>query len=241
MASPLPTLSVPTFETALPSTGKTIKYRPFLVKEEKILLLAMESEDEKTIESAVKEILTNCIVSRGIKVDKLASFDLEYLFLKIRAVSAGEEVQMRVTCLDDNQTQVSVTINLDEVTVEKPEGHTNKIMIQDDIGILMRYPGMEQFINITLLNKDLDTTDELLDVVADCVDQIFQGEEVWDSADTKKEEIIRFLDGMTQQQFEKIQNFFETMPVLRHRFKVVNPNTGVESSYTLEGLQSFFG
>lgn len=241
MASPLPTLSVPTFETALPSTGKTIKYRPFLVKEEKILLLAMESEDEKTIENAVKEILTNCIMSRGIKVDKLASFDLEYLFLKIRAVSAGEEVQMRVTCLDDNQTQVSVTINLDEVTVEKPEGHTNKIMIQDDIGILMRYPGMEQFINITLLNKDLDTTDELLDVVADCVDQIFQGEEVWDSADTKKDDIIKFLDGMTQQQFEKIQNFFETMPVLRHRFKVVNPNTGVESSYTLEGLQSFFG
>lgn len=241
MASPLPTLSVPTFETALPSTGKTIKYRPFLVKEEKILLLAMESEDEKTIENAVKEILTNCIMSRGIKVDKLASFDLEYLFLKIRAVSAGEEVQMRVTCLDDNQTQVSVTINLDEVTVEKPEGHTNKIMIQDDIGILMGYPGMEQFINITLLNKDLDTTDELLDVVADCVDQIFQGEEVWDSADTKKDDIIKFLDGMTQQQFEKIQNFFETMPVLRHRFKVVNPNTGVESSYTLEGLQSFFG
>lgn len=241
MASPLPTLSVPTFEAALPSTGKTIKYRPFLVKEEKLLLLAMESEDEKTIENAVREILSNCIVSRGIKVDKLASFDLEYLFLKIRAVSAGEEVQMRVTCLDDNKTQVSVTINLDEVNVEKPEGHTNKIMVQDDIGILMKYPGMEQFINITLLNKDLDTTDELLDVVADCVDQIFQGEEVWDSADTKKEDIIRFLDGMTQQQFEKIQNFFETMPVLRHRFKVVNPNTGVESSYTLEGLQSFFG
>lgn len=241
MASPLPTLSVPTFEVALPSTGKTIKYRPFLVKEEKLLLLAMESEDEKTIENAVREILSNCIVSRGIKVDKLASFDLEYLFLKIRAVSAGEEVQMRVTCLDDNKTQVSVTINLDEVNVEKPEGHTNKIMVQDDIGILMKYPGMEQFINITLLNKDLDTTDELLDVVADCVDQIFQGEEVWDSADTKKEDIIRFLDGMTQQQFEKIQNFFETMPVLRHRFKVVNPNTGVESSYTLEGLQSFFG
>lgn len=241
MASPLPTLSVPTFEVALPSTGKTIKYRPFLVKEEKLLLLAMESEDEKTIENAVKEILSNCILSRGIKVDKLASFDLEYLFLKIRAVSAGEEVQMRVTCLDDNKTQVSVTINLDEVNVEKPEGHTNKIMVQDDIGILMRYPGMDQFINITLLNKDLDTTDELLDVVADCVDQIFKGEEVWDSADTKKEDIIRFLDGMTQQQFEKIQNFFETMPVLRHRFKVINPNTGVESSYTLEGLQSFFG
>jgi hypothetical protein len=241
MSTPLPTLSVPTFELTLPSTGKTIKYRPFLVKEEKILLLAMESEDEKMIENAVRDILKSCIQTRGIKIDSLASFDLEYLFLKIRAVSAGETVQMKVTCLDDNQTQVSVTVNLDDVSVQKPEGHTNKIMLQDNIGMIMKYPGVDQFINITLLNKDLTTTEELFKVIAGCVDQIFQDEEVWDSADMKQEQIIEFLEGMTPQQFETVQTFFETMPVLKHQFKVTNPNTGVESTYTLEGLQSFFG
>jgi hypothetical protein len=241
MSSPLPTLSVPTYEVALPSTGKTVKYRPFLVKEEKVLLLAMESEDEKQIESAVRDILKNCIQTRGFKVESLASFDLEYLFLKIRSVSAGSEVKMKVTCLDDNETQVTVSIDLDEVEVEKPEGHTNKIMIQDDVGMVMKYPGMDQFIQITLLNKDLSTTEELFTLIAKCVDQIFSGEEVWEASDLKPQYIIDFLDQMTQEQFEKVQQFFETMPVLRHSFKVINPNTGVESTYTLEGLQSFFG
>lgn len=241
MPSQLPTLSVPSYELALPSTGKTIKYRPFLVKEEKILLLAMESEDPKEIESAVKDTLKNCILSRGIKIDNLASFDLEYLFLKIRSVSAGEDIKMKVTCIDDGVTQVTVDINIDDVQVQKPEGHTNKIILQDDVGMIMRYPGIDQFIQITLLNKDLTTTDELFVLIAKCVDQIFQGEEVWDAADMKLDQIITFLDGMTQQQFEKVQQFFETMPVLKHELEVTNPNTGVTSTYTLEGLQSFFG
>lgn len=238
---PLPSLSIPTYETELPSTGKKIKYRPFLVKEEKLLLLAMESEEEKTIEDAVKDILKACIQTRGVKIENLATFDLEFLFLKIRSVSAGEEVKMKVTCQDDNETQVTVAINIDEVTVDKPENHSNKIMLQEDVGMIMKYPGINQFVNITLLNKDLATTEEVFTLVAKCVDQIFQGDEVWETSDMKLEEVVTFLEGMTQQQFEKVQEFFETMPILRHQFEVTNPNTGKVSVFTLEGLQSFFG
>lgn len=240
MPTQLPKLSVPSYEIKLPSTKKPLKYRPFLVREEKLLLLAMESEDEKEIRSAVTDILKACILTRGIKIESLSQFDLEYLFLKIRSVSAGSNVEMKVTCLDDNETQVNVTIDLDTVEVDFPEEHNNKIILQDDVGLVMKYPGFDEFIDITLLNKDLSTTEELFGTIAKCVDQIFQGEEVWDSADLKQDQIIAFLDDMTQQQFEKVQQFFETMPVLRHRFKVTNPNTGVESNYTIEGLQSFF-
>lgn len=237
---PLPTLSVPTYELALPSTGKTIKYRPFLVKEEKILLLATESENEKEVETAVKSILKACIQTRGIKVESLASFDLEYLFLKIRGASAGEDIKMKVTCADDGVTTVDVKIDVDTIEVFKPEGHDRKIMLTDEVGVLMKYPGVDQFIEMTLLNKDLTSTDQIFELVAKCVEQVFQDEEVWDATDMKLKEIVEFLEGMTQQQFEKIQTFFETMPVLRHELKVINPNTGVESTYTLEGLQSFF-
>ena len=238
---PLPSLSVPTYETVLPSTGKNIKYRPFLVKEEKVLLLATESDDEKEVESAVKSILKSCILTRGVKIESLASFDLEYLFLKIRGVSAGEDIKMRVTCQDDNKTVVDVSINLDDINVFKPEGHSNKIMLNEDTGLIMKYPGVDQFINLTLLNKDLSDTSEIFELVAKCVDQVFQGEEVWETSDMKLKEVVDFLEGMTQQQFELVQNFFETMPVLRHEIDILNPNTGVTSTYTLEGLQSFFG
>ena len=238
---PLPTLSVPTYDVALPSTGKKIKYRPFLVKEEKVLLLAMESEDAKEIETAVKQTLNNCIQTRGVKAESLASFDLEYLFLKIRAVSAGEEIKMKVTCLDDGETQVTVDISIDDIEVFKPEGHDRKIMLTDDVGIVMKYPGFKQFVNITLLNDNLDSTDDVFELVADCVDQIFEKEEVWDASDMKRSEVVAFLEGMTQNQFELVQTFFETMPSLKHEFKAINPKTEVESTYTLEGLQSFFG
>lgn len=238
---PLPTLSVPTYDVALPSTGKKIKYRPFLVKEEKVLLLAMESEDAKEIESAVKQTLNNCIQTRGVKAESLASFDLEYLFLRIRAVSAGEEIKMKVTCQDDGETQVTVDISIDDIQVFKPEGHDRKIMLTDDVGIVMKYPGFKQFVNITLLNDNLDSTDDVFQLVADCVDQIFEKEEVWDASDMKRSEVVAFLEGMTQNQFELVQTFFETMPSLKHEFKVINPKTEVESTYTLEGLQSFFG
>ncbi len=234
----LPKLGYPTYELELPSTGKTVKYRPFLVKEEKVLLLALESEDEKQVTNAVKDLLKNCVISR-IKVDQLPSFDLEYLFLKIRAASIGEVITLNVTCLDDNKTQVEAKINIDEVEVTKPEGHDKQIMFDDKTGIIMRYPSMQQFVEREFLQKDMKT-DEVYDFIADSIEQIFDDEEVYDSSTTTKKEFRTFVDSLTTKQFEKIQKFYETSPKLSHTFTVVNPNTGKDSEYTIEGLQSFF-
>lgn len=234
----LPKIGIPTYELELPSTGKTIKYRPFVVKEEKVLLLALESEDEKEIKNAVKDLIKNCVQSR-IKVDDLPSFDLEYIFLKIRAASVSEDITMNVTCQDDNTTQMEVSININDVNVFKPEGHTSKIMLDDNTGIVMKYPGMDRFIESEFLNKDIKT-EEIFDFIAQSIDQIFNQEEVWDSSTTSKKEMKEFVESLTAKQFEAIQNFYETMPRLLHKFKVINPNTGVESEYTIEGLQNFF-
>ncbi len=234
----LPKIGIPTYELELPSTGKTIKYRPFVVKEEKVLLLALESEDEKEIKNAVKDLIKNCVQSR-IKVDDLPSFDLEYIFLKIRAASVSEAITMMVTCKDDNTTQVEVNINVNDARVVKPEGHTNKIMLDDETGLVMKYPGMDRFIDSELLNKDIKS-DEVFDFIASSVDQIFNSEEVWDSSTTSKKEMREFVESLTAKQFEPIQEFYETMPKLILDFKVTNPNTGVESEYTIEGLQNFF-
>ena len=234
----LPIVGIPTYELNLPSTGKAIKYRPFVVKEEKVLLLALESEDEKEIKNAVKDLIKNCVQTK-IKVDDLPSFDLEYIFLRIRAASVSEEITMKVTCRDDNTTEVEVSINLNEVEIFKPEGHTNKIMLDDVTGLVMKYPGMDRFIDSEFLNKDIKT-DEVFDFIADSVDQIFNDEEVWDSSTTSKKEMISFIEGLTTKQFESIQNFYETMPRLLHKFTVINPKTEMESEYTIEGLQNFF-
>ena len=234
----LPIVGIPTYELNLPSTGKAIKYRPFVVKEEKVLLLALESEDEKEIKNAVKDLIKNCVQTK-IKVDDLPSFDLEYIFLRIRAASVSEEITMKVTCRDDNTTEVEVSINLNEVEIFKPEGHTNKIMLDDVTGLVMKYPGMDRFIDSEFLNKDIKT-DEVFDFIADSVDQIFNNEEVWDSSTTSKKEMISFIEGLTTKQFESIQNFYETMPRLLHKFTVINPKTEMESEYTIEGLQNFF-
>jgi len=234
----LPIVGIPTYELNLPSTGKAIKYRPFVVKEEKVLLLALESEDEKEIKNAVKDLIKNCVQTK-IKVDDLPSFDLEYIFLRIRAASVSEEITMKVTCRDDNTTEVEVSINLNEVEIFKPEGHTNKIMLDDVTGLVMKYPGMDRFIDSEFLNKDIKT-DEVFNFIADSVDQIFNEEEVWDSSTTSKKEMISFIEGLTAKQFESIQNFYETMPRLLHKFTVINPKTEMESEYTIEGLQNFF-
>ena len=234
----LPKLGYPTYELELPSNGKTVKYRPFLVKEEKVLLLALEAEDEKQIIGAVKDLIKNCVISR-IKVDTLPSFDLEYIFLKIRAASIGEMVTLTVTCLDDNETKAESEINLNDVEIFKPEGHDKKIMFEDGMGIVMKYPSMQQFIEREFLQKDLKT-DEVYGFIADSIDQIFDGEEVYDSSTTTKKEFRTFVDSLTTTQFGKIQQFYETCPKLSHTFKVTNPNTGKESEYTIEGLQSFF-
>ncbi len=234
----LPTMDLPTFELEIPSTKKKIKYRPFLVKEEKVLLLALESEDEKNIKDAVVGLLKACIQSR-VKVENLATFDLEYIFLNIRAVSVGEIVEMNVTCQDDEETQVRYNLNLTDVDVIFPEGHNNKIMLTDTTGVVMKYPSIDGFVQgqFSGASKGFD----VIDVVAASIDQIFQGEDVYDESTTTKKEFVQFVESLTNEQLEKIQAFFETSPRLEHTFKVANPNTGVESEYTLRGLQSFFG
>ena len=232
----LPTMDLPTYELEIPSNKKKIKYRPLLVKEEKVLLLALESENEKNIKDAVVGLLKACIQSR-VKVENLATFDLEYIFLNIRAVSVGEIVEMNVTCQDDEETQVRYNLNLTDVNVIFPEGHTNKIMLTDTTGVVMKYPSMDGFVQGQFSNKDFD----VIDVIASSIDQIFQEEEVYDESTTTKKEFVQFVESLTNSQLEKIQAFFETSPRLEHTFKVTNPNTGVESEYTLRGLQSFFG
>ena len=234
----LPKLGYPTYELELPSTGKTIKYRPFLVKEEKVLLMALESKDEKQVVSAVKDLIKNCVITR-IKVDTLPSFDLEYLFLKIRGASIGENITLTVTCLDDNETQVEANININDVEILKPEGHDKKIMFDDKTGLVMKYPSMKEFVDREFLQKEMKTED-VYGFIADSIDQIFDDEEVYDSSTTTKKEFRTFVDNLTTKQFEKIQEFYTTCPKLSHTFKVVNPKTGKESSYTIEGLQSFF-
>ena len=234
----LPKLGYPTYELELPSTGKTIKYRPFLVKEEKVLLLALESKDEKQVIGAVKDLIKNCVITR-LKVETLPSFDLEYLFLKIRGASIGENITLTVTCQDDNETTVEANININDVEIYKPEGHDKKIMFDDKTGIVMRYPSMKEFVDREFLQKEMKT-EEVYGFIADSIDQIFDDEEVYDSSTTTKKEFRTFVDSLTTKQFEKIQKFYETSPKLSHTFKVVNPKTGKESSYTIEGLQSFF-
>ena len=233
----LPTMDLPTYELVVPSNKKKIKFRPFLVKEEKVLLMALETDDEKNIKNAVYELLKACITTR-IKLESLATFDLEYIFLNIRAVSVGEIVQMNITCQDDEKTEVKYNLNLTDVKVNFPEGHENKIMLTDNTGVIMKYPSFDGFIESQFTeNKDFD----VIKVIAESIDQIFQGEEVFDESTTSKKEFIQFVESLTNSQLEKIQVFFETSPRLEHKFKVTNPNTGVESDYTLRGLQSFFG
>ena len=235
----LPKVVLPTYELEIPSNGKKIKYRPFVVKEEKLLLLALETEDEKEIENAVRTLLKGCIQSR-IKIEELPLFDLEYIFLQIRAVSVGEVVEMRVTCKDDEETQVSYNLNLSEVQVVKPDSHDNKIMLADDFGVIMKYPGFDSFIKGSIAGKEPDT-ESILEIISGCIDQIFSGEDVYDSSTTSKKEFVQFLEDLTNNQFEMIMKFFESTPKLEHTFTVINPKTGEPSEFTISGLSNFFG
>ena len=235
----LPTVDLPTHELEIPSNKKKIKFRPFLVKEEKVLLLALESDNEKNIRNAVLNLLKGCISSR-VKIDNLATFDLEYIFLNIRAVSVGEIVDINVTCQDDEKTQVKYQLNLTDVQVTFPEGHSNKVMLTDTTGVIMKYPSFDRFVDAQFANKEV-TEDTVLDIIAESIDQIFQGEEVFDESTTTPKEFKKFVDNLTNAQMEKLQTFFQTSPKLEHTFKVTNPNTDVESEYTLSGLASFFG
>lgn len=234
---PLPKLVAPTYELQLPSTEETIKYRPFLVKEEKILLLAMESEDEKQMTNAVKIILKNCILSK-IKIDDLATFDIEYLFLNIRAKSVGEEIEVNVTCPDDNLTQVPVKINVEDIKIQKDKEHNRIISLNDSISIVMMYPSMEMFVKNNLTSTG--STEDVFEIACSCIEQVVEDEEVYEFKSFTKKEQMDFIESLDTAQFIKVQKFFETMPKLSHTVKVTNPETQVESDVVIEGLANFF-
>ena len=237
---PLPKISTPTYEVELPSTGETIQYRPFLVKEEKVLVIALESEDTKQITTAIKTVIKNCILTKGVKVETLPTFDIEFLFLNIRGKSVGEEIEVNVICPDDEQTTTSVTINLDDIKVQKNEEHSNKIKVDKNIMMEMKYPSLEQFIKNNFDFSDTNAMDQSFELIASCIDKIYTEDEVWSAADVTKKELNEFLEQMNSSQFKEIEKFFETMPKLSHKVKVTNPKTQVESEVVLEGLASFF-
>ena len=237
---PLPKISTPTYELELPSTGKTIKYRPFLVKEEKVLVIALESEDTKQITNAIKAVLKSCVQTKGIKVEALPTFDIEYLFLNIRGKSVGEELELNLVCPDDETTEVPVTINLDDIQVEKNEDHTNQVKLDDNLMMELKYPSLDEFIKSNFDFSEQNQMDQSFALIGSCIDKIYNEEEVWAAADCTKKEMNEFLESMNSGQFKEIEKFFETMPKLSHTLKVTNPATGVESDVTLEGLASFF-
>ena len=238
---PLPKIATPTYELELPSTGQTVKYRPFLVKEEKLLVLALESEDTKQITSAIKAVLKSCVLTKGIKVEHLPTFDIEYLFLHIRGKSVGEELEVNITCPDDEKTQVPVTINLEDIEVQKNDEHNKQVKLDDNLMMEMKYPSLDQFIKNNFDFAEENQMEQSFDLIGTCIDKIYNEEEVWATADCTKKEVKEFLESMNSSQFKDIEKFFETMPKLQHTLKVINPKTKVENEVVLEGLASFFG
>ena len=238
---PLPTISTPTYELEIPSLKKKVKYRPFLVKEEKILIMAMESEDPKQIANAVKNVISSCVLTKGIKVDALATFDIEYLFLNIRGKSVGESVEVLVTCPDDNETQVPVEINLDEIEVQVSKDHKRDIKLDENLILRMKYPSMSEFIKNNFSLENAMSVEDTFNMITSCIEQVYSEEESWAAADCTQKELADFIEQLTSNQFKEIEKFFETMPKLSHTIHLTNPNTGVESEVVLEGLTSFFG
>ena len=238
---PLPTISTPTYELTLPSSGKKIKYRPFLVREEKVLIMALESEDTKQITNSVIDILNSCILSKGVKLETLATFDIEYLFLNIRSKSVGETIKVNIVCPDDNKTQVAVTVDVDSIKIKKDSKHKNVIKLDDNLSLKLKYPSMTEFIDSNFESKiDESEVKSTLNMIISCIDVIFNEEESWPASDSTPKELEDFIDQLNTKQFKLIEDFFATMPKLTHTIKVKNPNTGVESEVRLEGLAAFF-
>ena len=238
---PLPKISTPSYELVIPSSKKKVKFRPFLVKEEKILILAMESQDNTQIASAVKDVISNCILSRGIKVDKLSTFDIEFLFLNIRGKSIGEDVEVMVTCPDDGKTQVPTRIMLDNIKIQISDDHNQDIKLDDEYTLRMKYPSLDEFIKNNFNTAGDINVDDTFDLIASCIEQVYSEEESWAASDCTKKELSQFVEQLNSSQFKEIEKFFETMPKLSHTVKVINPNTKKENEVVLEGLQSFFG
>ena len=237
---PLPKIATPTYELEIPSLKKTIKFRPFLVKEEKILIIAMESQDNKQIGNAVKEVISNCILTTGVKIDDLSTFDIEYLFLNIRGKSVGESVDVLITCPDDNETQVPVSINLDDIKVQVDSKHSRDIKLDDNLTMRMKYPSLNEFIKNNFNAEENVTVDDSFELICSCIEQVYSEEESWAASDFSKKELNEFLEQLSSKQFKEIEKFFDTMPKLSHILKVRNPNTKVESEVVLEGLSAFF-
>ena len=238
---PLPKISTPTYELDLPSTGKKVRYRPFLVREEKILIMALESEDMKQISSAIVQILSDCLLTKNVKISELSTFDIEYLFLNVRAKSVGETVEVNVTCPDDGETQVQMEINIDDIKVQKDPKHSNIIKLDDTLSMKLKYPSLEQFVeNNFEINEAGGDVDKSLAMITSCIDMVYDEEESWAASDCTKKELQEFIEQMNTKQFKEIETFFTTMPKLSHTIKVKNPNTKVESDVVLEGLASFF-
>ena len=240
---PLPTIATPTYELILPSTGKKLKYRPFLVKEEKLLILALESKSQVEITNSVKDVLKKCVITRGVKIDDLPTFDIEYLFLNIRAKSIGEDINLVVTCPDDKETEVNVTVYVDEIEVVKSKDHTPDIKLDGDMTLRMRYPSLSQFIenNFDTDDEAKTTVDKTFQLIADCMDTVYTKEEAWESKDYSPDERLEFIEQLNSKQFKEVERFFASMPKLSHTIEVTNPNTKKKSSIVLEGLADFFG
>ena len=240
---PLPTIDTPTYELKLPSSNKKVKYRPFLVREEKILILALESKDQNEITNCVTDVLKKCILTRGIDVDSLPTFDIEYLFLNIRAKSIGEDIKIMVTCPDDNETQIPVTVYVDEIEVIRPKDHSKDIPLDEKMTLRMKYPSLNQFIENNFDTKDQPDAlvDKTFKLVADCIDTVYTQEDAWDSSDYSSDEKIQFIEQLNSKQYKQVERFFATMPKLSHTIEFVNPNTKQKNSVVLEGLADFFG
>ena len=236
---PLPKINTPTYELTLPSNGKKIKYRPFLVREEKILIMALETEDQKQITAAIIQILTACIMTRGVKLNELATFDIEYLFLNVRSKSVGETISLNLICPDDEKTSVEVSIDLDSIKVKKDKSHTNIVKLDNNLSLKLKYPSMKQFIESNF-EAGVETVSNTMDVVISSIDMIYNEEESWNASESTKKELEDFIDQLNTKQFKLIENFFDTMPKLSHKVKVKNPKTDVESTVLLEGLAAFF-
>ncbi len=234
----LPKINTPEYKLNIPSTDEEITYRPFLVKEEKILLIASETGGESAQYLAIQNLIKNC-VTEELAIDKLPMFDLEYIFLNIRAKSVGEIAKLKIICPDDEKTTVDVEVDLTKINVVMDEKHDARIQLTDNIGILMSYPSLDIVQEHAVLGTE-QPVEQLFKMVAECMYQVWEGEEVQDASDFSWEEKMEFIESLSHSQFEKIQEFFETMPALKHEVKITNPNTKVKSTVTLQGIQSFF-
>lgn len=239
---PLPDIATPIYDLVLPSNDKKIKFRPFLVKEEKLLIIALESRDTVQITTAVKQVISNCLLTKGIKVNELPIFDIEYLFLNIRSKAIGEAIELIITCGDDGVTQVPVTIYVDEIMVEKPEGHTNIIQIENGYSIKMKYPSLDQFIgnNFEVSTKSSETLERSFKLISTCIDVVYNDEDCWAASDCTEKELTDWIEKLSPKDYKKMEIFFKTMPKLKHTIIVKNPETGIDNPIVLEGLSDFF-